>query len=189
MTSLLFLILAADPLPEAIRAHRVALTARPWDVQVQAGLEACRRRVAYPDPPEPDLRTRPDPPAGLRYRVGPLDLLLGSIVGGLFLSVGLIASRTVRPTWAGPMAVIGGLILVVVTTVGVWVSAPLDPGRVLAEPTSLRTGNGASYPARLTLPAGIEVRELARRGGWMQVELAGGGVGWVPEQTVLPPRG
>ena len=77
MTPLLLLALAADPLPEAVRAHRDALAARPWDARVQAGLEAVRRQVNDPQP-EPALRVRPDPPAGLRHRVGPLDLLAAS---------------------------------------------------------------------------------------------------------------
>jgi hypothetical protein len=54
---------------------------------------------------------------------------------------------------------------------------------VLTADEVLRTGNGPSYPARLDapLPRGAEVRERARRGGWVQVELTGGAVGWVRE--------
>ena len=37
------------------------------------------------------------------------------------------------------------------------------------------------------LPRGAEVRELARRGGWMQVEIPGGAVGWVPLAAVIVP--
>ena len=58
--------------------------------------------------------------------------------------------------------------------------ASLSPSR-----PPLRTGNGVSYPSRLTLPAGAEVRERHRRGGWVQVELPGGGVGWVPASALL----
>ena len=182
MTPLLLLALAADPLPEAIRAHRAALAARPWDAAVQTQLEALRRRVAHPDPPEPSLRTRPAPPAGLHHRVGPHHLLIASTVGSLLLAGGLVARRSVRAP--RPVAVAGGLVLVACAAVAVTAPAA-DPGRVIAEPTPLRTGNGASYPARLTLPAGAEVRERHRRGGWVQVELPGGGVGWVPAASLL----
>ncbi len=185
MTPLLLLALAADPLPEAVRGHRDALAARPWDARVQAGLEAVRRQVAYPQPPDPALRVRPDAPSGLRHRVGPLDLLAASTFGSLLLAGGLVARQSVRPPWAGPVVVAGSLILASVTAVAALTAAPLDPGLVVAEPTALRTGNGASYPSRLTLPAGAEVRELHRRGGWVQVELPGGGVGWVPAATLL----
>ena len=52
----------------------------------------------------------------------------------------------------------------------------------------LRRGNAESYPPRLDprLPRGVEARELTRRGGWVQVELAGGAAGWLPETIVLP---
>lgn len=184
MTPLLLLTLTADPLPEAVRAHRDALAARPWDARVQAGLEAVRRQVNHPQS-EPALRVRPDPPAGLRHRVGPLDLLAASSLGSLLLVGGLVARQSVRPPWAGPVAVAGGVLLAAVVVVAALITAPLDPALVVAEPTALRTGNGASFPARLTLPAGAEVQELHRRGGWVQVELPGGGVGWVPSAALL----
>ena len=185
MTPLVLLALAADPLPEAVRDHRAALAARPWDAGVRAGLDACRARVAHPDPPDPALRTRPDPPTGLRHRVGPLDLLLGSAVGSGLLAAGLVARRSVRPPWAGPLVGGGAAVLAGVAVVAGLTAGPPDPGRVVAEPTPLRTGNGPSFPARITLPAGAEVRELHRRGGWVQVELPGGGVGWVPGAALV----
>jgi hypothetical protein len=185
MTPLVLLALAADPLPAAVRDHRLALAERPWDAAVQAGLEACRGRVAYPDPPEPSLRVRPAAPAGLRHRVGPLDLLLASTAGSLLLGVGLAARLSVRPGWATPIIAAGGVTLATATAAGWAVSRPVDAGLVIAEPTPLRTGNGTSYPARLTLPAGAEVTELHRRGGWVQVEVAGGAAGWVRAATLL----
>ena len=32
---------------------------------------------------------------------------------------------------------------------------------------------------------GVEARELTRRGGWVQVRLASGAIGWVPEVSAL----
>jgi len=51
----------------------------------------------------------------------------------------------------------------------------------------LRTGNGTEYPPRLdvALPRGAEVRRLFERGGWYQVELSGGPVGWLPREAVV----
>src|SRR5262245_43751584 len=52
--------------------------------------------------------------------------------------------------------------------------------------TPFRTGNSGEYPARLDhqLPAGVEVSRLVERGGWVQVQLAGGPVGWVPRDCL-----
>ena len=51
----------------------------------------------------------------------------------------------------------------------------------------LRKGNSAGYPARLEpkLPRGVEARKLGERGGWVQVRLAGGAVGWLPASAVM----
>jgi len=56
---------------------------------------------------------------------------------------------------------------------------------VVAADAVLRKGNADAYPPRLEarLPPGPRP-ELARRGGWVQVELAGGAVGWLPEAVV-----
>src|SRR5262249_59513811 len=58
---------------------------------------------------------------------------------------------------------------------------------IVREDVALRKGNATSYPARFApkLPRGVEARELPRRGGWVQVELAGGAVGWLPGGAVL----
>ena len=57
--------------------------------------------------------------------------------------------------------------------------------------TVLREGNGLSYPvvvrdnARISLAAGVEVLVLAERNnGWVQLQLAGGTVGWAPTESV-----
>ncbi len=52
----------------------------------------------------------------------------------------------------------------------------------------LRKGNAAEYPPRIepALPKGAEVYELARRGGWVQVQLPGGMIGWIPEAATIP---
>ncbi|HTK75838.1 MAG TPA: hypothetical protein VL371_11315, partial [Gemmataceae bacterium] len=61
------------------------------------------------------------------------------------------------------------------------------PVVVLSRSEMLRTGNGTEYPPRLdvALPRGAEVRRRFERGGWYQVELSGGPVGWLPREAVV----
>jgi uncharacterized protein YraI len=77
-------------------------------------------------------------------------------------------------------------VLIGVGAVFALIRPPAEVWRVVAEPTPLRAGNAASYPVRVPLPAGAEVRELLRRGAWVQVEVAGGAAGWVPAAALLP---
>jgi uncharacterized protein YgiM (DUF1202 family) len=51
----------------------------------------------------------------------------------------------------------------------------------------LRKGNGLSYPPRYEQPVnrGVEARLRYERGDWLQIELAGGEVGWVPRAVAL----
>jgi hypothetical protein len=51
----------------------------------------------------------------------------------------------------------------------------------------LRTGNGFSYPPRSETPLnrGVEARLLFVRSDWLQIELSGGEIGWVPREYAL----
>jgi hypothetical protein len=51
----------------------------------------------------------------------------------------------------------------------------------------LRRGDGLTFPPRYDTPInqGVEARQLFKRGGWVQIELSGGEIGWVPRETVL----
>ena len=178
----------AGQLPQAIRAFRHGLDLYPWDAELQRSLTAARATVAYPTESDPAERVRPDPPNSLRHRVSPWDLFLAASAFALVLTVGLARRLTTHDGWAAPLAVVGLLGLVVVAAAGITIVADQpSPVLVLATDEVLRTGNGPSFPTRTDapLPRGAEVRELARRGGWVQVELPGGAVGWVRESAVL----
>jgi hypothetical protein len=51
----------------------------------------------------------------------------------------------------------------------------------------LRKGNGLAFPPRYETPLnrGVEARLLFESGDWLQIELAGGEVGWVPRAYAL----
>src|SRR5262249_22757717 len=59
---------------------------------------------------------------------------------------------------------------------------------IAADGVLLRKGNGLSYPPRYETPLnrGVEARVLCARGAWRQIELAGGEVGWVQYDQILP---
>jgi hypothetical protein len=178
----------AGNLPQAIRAFRDGLDLYPWDADLQRALTAARATVAYPTESDPAGRVRPDPPDALRNRISPWDLFIGASVCSLLLTVGLARRFTARDGWSTPLAAVGLLGLLAVASAGIHIATDrLDPVLVLTADDVLRTGNGPSFPARLDapLPRGAEVRELTRRGGWVQVEIPGGAVGWVRESVVL----
>ncbi|MBX9627085.1 MAG: hypothetical protein K2X82_25005, partial [Gemmataceae bacterium] len=127
---------------------------------------------------------------GVAARMAPAEAWL--IALGLWVGAGLAAARflmTRNLRWA---VAAGGCLVGLAVLGGVWWDDARKhdprPVVVVSADTPLRAGNGDSYPARLDrpLPRGVEARELARRGGWVQVELAGGAVGWLPDRSVLP---
>jgi tetratricopeptide (TPR) repeat protein len=174
----------AGNMPQAIRAFRDGLDLYPWDADLQRALTAARATVAYPTETSPAERVRPDPPNALRNRVSPWDLFLAASACSLLLTVGLARRLTARDGWSTPLALVGLLGLLTVAAAGTHIATDRPgPVLVLTADEVLRTGNGAAFPARTAapLPRGAEVRQLARRGGWVQVELPGGAVGWVRE--------
>ena len=50
-----------------------------------------------------------------------------------------------------------------------------------------RKGDGLAFPPRYGAPLnrGVEARLLFERGDWLQIELSGGEVGWVPRAYAL----
>ena len=182
----------AGDLPQAVAALAAGHAAARYDRSVQQELEDARSAVVYPFEGNLAAACRPAPASGIASRMSPAEAWL--IAGGLWLGACLATARaamTRSPAWvvAAGVALIG-----LVTLGGFWWddARRLDarPVLVLAVDAPLRTGNGDSYPARegfeRPLPKGVEARELLRRGGWVQVELAGGAVGWLPERSVLP---
>ncbi len=169
-------------LPGAILAAREGLRDTPSDAELIRQLETLRDAVPYPP------GTRPDKPGGVRTRLSPWDVFGLAAVGVLLVVVGLARRCTTRDGWALPVAG-GGVVLLVLAGLGAWqlhreaVAEP--PPLVLVRQTTLRKGNGDTYPPRLEseLPRGAEVTPRLRRGGWVQVELPGGVLGWLPEEN------
>ena len=181
----------AGDLPRAIAAIHDGLAVARYDRPLQVELEDARSAVAYS---HDDLAAlcRPRPTGGIGTRMSPLEALLAAGLLWLFACLGVARFAMTRvPHWiiASGVALLALLILG-----GMWWQDARRQTRERARPllivkddSSLKLGNGESWPDRLKwrLPRGVEARELTRRGGWVQVELAGGTVGWLPEASTI----
>jgi hypothetical protein len=181
-------MLAGD-LPGAILAYREGLRVEPGDFVLRQNLAAARERVAFP---EGSLLGRPpeDVRPGWLARLGAgwvLGLSLLAYTGGwLALARWLMRRRRA--------ALLTALALLVPGTGGVALLLHRDAaGRerpivvLAADGMRLRKGNSVLFPPRYETPLnrGVEAELLFRRGGWLQIELAGGEVGWVPARQAL----
>ncbi|MBA4066958.1 MAG: hypothetical protein C0501_25270 [Isosphaera sp.] len=178
----------AGDLPRAVVALNEGRRAAPWSRAVQVALDDARSAVAYPAGLE--AQCRPVSRVGLRDRVSPAEAW--AVAAGLWLLACAAAARfamTRRAAWL-MVAVLSATGLV--AAAGFWLhdrDEDASPVVVLADDAVLRKGNADTYPARLdgVLPHGAEARVLGERGGWVQVRLAGGAVGWLPAGAVLRP--
>jgi hypothetical protein len=176
----------AGDLPGAVAAVHAGLRESPYDADLQRDLETLRDEVAYPS------GLRPEPLREWRHRVSGWDLFLFTAACVLMVAVGLVRRFTTRDGWAVPAAAVGGFGLLLAAALAWQLDREArretqQPVLVLTRDVPLRKGNGETYPPQLDwkLPRGAEVRELHRRGGWVQVEAADGTVGWVPEANVI----
>ena len=180
-------------LPAAIAAAHAGLRIAPHHAELQRDLETYRDGVVAPANAKPDERLRPDRIAGVRTRIGAWDFFGLASAGAGICSLGMFRRFTRGATWATPSIAVGIVMLMICGGLawsrGIEMEADLaEPTTVLRRDEILRKGNGEAYPARIEtpLPRGAEVRAVGRRGGWVQVRLAGGAMGWLPERALLP---
>jgi len=182
----------AGNLPAAIVALNEGIAVSPWNRSLQLALEDARNAVAYPLTGDLVTQCRPPATVGISTRMSPIEAW---VIAGLMwlLACGGVArfAMTRRPAWLlwGVVCVVGLAVLG-----SAWWQdsrerqhAKEATSVVLAHDVVLRKGNASTYPARLDakLPRGVEARKLVERGGWIQLQLAGGIVGWVPASAVL----
>ncbi len=185
--------LLAGELPEAILAYRRGLRCAPHDAELRANLEYARDQVLYVGP---EGRGRPladDWPSWMP----PLDR--GLFLMAAFLLYALACVSAVRGLLAGRDTGLGQaavLLALAVAAGGLWTyltwRVSRDAGQpvmvVSAEEVPLWRGNGPTHEMHKTMPhlhRGMEGRLLHRRGGWLQVRLPGGEIGWLPQTAAL----
>ncbi|HEV3256499.1 MAG TPA: hypothetical protein VG013_06455 [Gemmataceae bacterium] len=184
--------LLSGDVPQAILAYRRGLRLAANDRTLRANLAYARDQVAYPSP---DHFGRPAgdfwPPWLPRLTPGlTWVLLVCAYSTACLLATCWWMTRHGRLMLAGAGAFTLAVVLGAVLAVQAWQSYQEDrhPSVVIAvDDVLLRKGNGLSYPPRYDTPVnrGVEARLRYARGSWLQVELAGGEVGWVPHSACL----
>src|SRR5205823_1565731 len=108
------------------------------------------------------------------------------LLAWVFFTRWLIARRLGQLIWGGVLlaASLAGAALLLQERNDL----PGAPLVVIAEDgVLLRKGNSLSFPPRYDVPVnrGVEARLLFAREEWLQIELAGGEVGWVPRRYAV----
>lgn len=182
--------LLAGNVPAAILAYRRGLHLAPSDADLHANLALARSRVDYPlglQPPADDAWPGWLPRPGRPFFFAVTGLMY--TLACLFISRWLLVRRSsllVRAMLCLFFAILAGI---------AWYHLEsrreeerLHPVVVIAADTPLYRGNGPSYPHHDEVPLlapGIEARQLLSRGDWLQIELPGPHIGWVPRRDVL----
>ena len=184
--------LLADDLPHAILSYRRGLALAPYDRSLRDNLEQARALVVYPAGTalgRPPVENRPPWLPRLRSEWAFAAAAAFYVLTWALLTRWLMARRGALLA-GGLMA----LALAGVATALLIVDLRGERGRgtealvVIAEDgVLLRKGNGLAFPPRYEAPLnrGVEARLLFERGDWLQIELAGGEVGWVPRAYTL----
>jgi hypothetical protein len=182
----------AGDLPRAVSALHDGLAVARFSRPLQVELEDARAAVQYPFDGELAAQSRPKPLRGVSTRMSPADAWFLAGFAWLVACAGVARFAMTRNA---PWLLLTGLAAAGLLALGLlWLqdsrmrereeSLPL---LVLTDDVKLQKGNAASYPSKYDamLPKGAEVRELSRRGGWVQVQLPGGAAGWVPEAATI----
>ncbi len=184
----------AGNLPKAIAVLHEGLAVTRFARPLQAELEDARAAVPFPLDGELAAQCRPRPYAGVSTRMSVADAWF--VAGGLWLVACAGIARFVMTRNAVWLVVAGLGAVALVALGGLWVLDARQRERdeslpllIVSAEATLRRGNASAYPAApkldAPLPKGAEVRELKRRGGWVQVQLPGGAIGWLPENAVI----
>jgi hypothetical protein len=184
--------LLADDLPRSILSYRRGLLLAPNDPELRDSLAEARERVAYPVSGDLGRPRSDDRPPWLPHLHSNW-LMVAAVACYIFGCLGMTRWRMVR---RGRLLTLGMIALLMAGVLAGWMLLRSEERRESEEHplvvmsrdgVLLRRGNGAAFPPRYDTPVnrGVEGRLLFERGGWVQIELSGGEIGWMPRQAVL----
>jgi len=184
--------LLAGDLAHTILSYRRGLRLAPGDAELRHNLAAARDLVTYPTGGT-FARPAADRLPPWLPRVGPGWVFAAAAVCYALAWVLLTRWLMVRRRWLLAWGAVS-FTTAAALTVFMLLLAREDrqqtehPLVVIADDgVLLRKGNGLIYPPRYDTPLnrGVEARLLFARGAWLQIELSGGEVGWVPRAYAL----
>lgn len=183
----------AGDLARAIRNLRRGLAQFPHDVELRQELDRARGKVLFPEVGElADCR-----PRATRSPFDRIPIPIVMIKTLALLLAGFGWWQIYRGSGQRQLSTIVVGVVVVVIGIVMFGSIRRDELRqrdewqsnvvIAVRATDVRSGNAVEYPRRVDgkLPAGAEARRLTERGGWIQVELPNGTIGWIREEDLL----
>ncbi len=189
----------ADGLPHAILTFRRGLRLAPYDAGLQQSLDAARELVVY-SADNPLGRPKPERQLPWLPPYATTVLLLASFVSYVGLCVACTRWLMTRRGWLLAVAILCLLAATLPTALLTWLLVDADRRQhteaastlvvIKDDGVLLRKGDGLTYPPRYETPVnrGVEASLVRERGDWVQIELAGGEIGWVLRQYVLLDR-
>jgi hypothetical protein len=182
----------AGDLPHAILSYRHGLLLTPNDRALRDNLEAARERVVYPASGgmgRPRAEARPPWLPRLRAEWLVIAAALCYVLAWASLTRWLMTRH-------GRLLGLTGLAFLLALALSIWLviltrqaqDTAAHPLVVIAQDgVLLRRGDSPTFPPRYDTPIhrGVEARLLFERDGWVQIELSGGEIGWVPRGDVL----
>ncbi len=182
----------AGSLPRCVAALHDGLAVARFARPLQVELDDARAAVPFPLDGELAAQCRPTAVGTVSARMSPADAWFAA--GFLWLLACIGAARFAMTRNAGWLGFAAPWLVGLALLGGSWLQDARHRARdeslpllVVADDVMLRKGNADAYQPRVepALPKGAEVREVSRRGGWVQVRLPGGAIGWLPEAATL----
>lgn len=184
--------LLAGDLPHAILSYRRGLRLTPNDLGLRDSLAEARLRVVYPVSGDLGRPRNDERPPWLPH-LHSLWLIFAAV--GCYL-LGCVSLTRWRMIQYGRSSTVGLLLLLLAAVLsGLLIFRGAQQRDNEAHPlvviardgVLLRRGNGAPFPPRYDTPLnrGVEGRLRFERGGWVQIELSDGEIGWVSREAVL----
>jgi hypothetical protein len=184
--------LLAGDLPRAILSYRRGLRLAPYDFALRENLNEAREQVIYPASGNLGRPRNESRPLWLPHVLAEWLVIAAAVCYAIAwgcLTRWLMVRR-------GRVLVIGLVALLLAGTATAWLivrtreeqDQALHPLVVIARDcVLLRRGDGLTFPPRYDTPInrGVEGRRMFERGDWVQIELSGGEIGWVPREAVL----